>query len=107
MELIDGQTLDELLQREGPLSAERTVKLVGQICEALAEAHSLPEPVVHRDLKPPNIFIERQQGQEWVRIGDFGIAKVLGEHTSGLTPALVSRQARPGIWRPSSGWERR
>lgn len=69
------------------------MRIASQLCEALAEAHSLPAPVVHRDLKPPNIFVEQRQGQDWVKIGDFGIAKVLSEHTVGLTQV---GQSSPG-----------
>jgi TolB-like protein/Flp pilus assembly protein TadD len=83
MELVRGPTLKAVLQQQGPLPVARVVSIVGQLCEALAEAHRLP--VVHRDLKPANIFLEERQGQDWVKIGDFGIAKVLGEHGSTLT----------------------
>ncbi|MBI3301122.1 MAG: serine/threonine protein kinase [Deltaproteobacteria bacterium] len=55
MELIQGPTLQEVLQRHGLLPVEHVVRIVGQVCEALAEAHSLSEPIVHRDLKPANI----------------------------------------------------
>lgn len=102
MELIRGPILREVLQQQGKFSVERAVKIASQICEALAEAHSLPEPVIHRDLKPPNIFVEQRQEQEWVKIGDFGIAKVLGEHTSGLTQTGMSpgtpRYMAPEQW---------
>jgi len=85
MELVRGPTLKDILQRQGPLPVTRVVRIVGQVCDALAEAHGLPEPIVHRDLKPANIFVEERHGQDWVKVGDFGIAKVIGEHTSGLT----------------------
>ena len=85
MELVRGPTLKEILQRQGPLPVTRVVRIVGQVCDALAEAHGQPEPIGHRDLKPANIFVEERQGQDWVKVGDFGIAKVLGEHTSRLT----------------------
>ncbi len=85
MELVRGSTLKDLLQRQGSLPVARVVHIVGQVCDALAEAHGQLEPVVHRDLKPANIFVEERQGQDWVKVGDFGIAKIIGEHTSGLT----------------------
>ena len=90
MELVQGQTLRELLRRKGALSVERTLHIAGHICEALFEAHSLTEPIVHRDLKPENIFLAQRQGKDWVKIGDFGIAKVLGDHTGGLTHTGMS-----------------
>jgi serine/threonine protein kinase len=90
MELIDGPTLKEILNRDGHLSLEQAVRIASQMCIALATAHGLPEPIVHRDLKPANIFIEQQNGHEWVKVGDFGIAKIIGEHTSGLTQTGMS-----------------
>ena len=85
MELVQGQTVQALLRQHRILSTEHVVRLACHICEGLAEAHGLPEPVVHRDLKPANIFVEQQHGQEWAKIGDFGIAKMLGDQTAGLT----------------------
>jgi serine/threonine-protein kinase len=85
MELVQGQTLRELLRQEGSLSVEHTLHITGQICEALAEAHSRVDPIVHRDLKPANIFLAQRQGKDWAKIGDFGIAKIVGDHTDGLT----------------------
>lgn len=85
MELVRGPTLKDILQKHGPLPVERAVRIAGQVCDALAEAHGQPEPIVHRDLKPANIFVEERQGQDWAKVGDFGIAKIVGEHSSGLT----------------------
>ena len=90
MELVHGQTLRELLRAEGTVSVERMLHIAGHICEALAEAHSRPEPIVHRDLKPGNIFLAYRPEQDWVKVGDFGIAKVVGEHTGGLTHTGMS-----------------
>lgn len=90
MELVPGQTLRELLRQEGTLPVERVLHLTGHICEALAEAHNRAEPIVHRDLKPENIFLAQRQGQDWVKIGDFGIAKVLGDKSSRLTQTGMS-----------------
>lgn len=84
MELLP-QTLKDWVAEHRPLAVEQVVQIIGQICEGLAEAHGLAEPVVHRDLKPANVFVEYRQGQLEVKIGDFGIAKVVGEHTDGLT----------------------
>jgi eukaryotic-like serine/threonine-protein kinase len=73
MELVQGQTLKEILVSTGPLSVLKAVRITIQICDALTAAHHLP--IVHRDLKPENIFLEERQGQELVKVGDFGIAK--------------------------------
>jgi serine/threonine-protein kinase len=103
MELVEGPTLRGILRRFEPLSVGRAVSIIGQVCEALAEAHGLPEPIVHRDLKPANIFIENRQGHDWVKVGDFGIAKVVGEHSSGLAHTGASpgtpRYMAPEQWK--------
>ena len=70
MEYVSGEDLKSSLTRMGPLSAGKTVFLAKQICEGLAEAHKLG--VVHRDLKPQNIMIDRGGN---IRIMDFGIAR--------------------------------
>ena len=100
MELINGLTLEQVLERQGPLSVARAITLAGQICEALAEAHGLPEPVVHRDLKPSNIFIEQRQGRELAKIGDFGIAKIVSEQATNLTQVGYSSPGTPTYMAP-------
>jgi len=81
MELVDGPTLKDVIAHYAPLAPERAVEIGSQICEALHEAHTLSEPVVHRDLKPANIFVERWPLATRVRVGDFGLAKIVGEET--------------------------
>ena len=75
MEYVEGSTLAETLQREGPFAPERAVRVVAEICEVLSEAHALG--IVHRDLKPSNIIIN----EHGVCVLDFGIAKVLQDST--------------------------
>ncbi len=72
MEYVDGLTLRQL-GRERPLTPREALQIVPQICEALQYAHD--EGVVHRDIKPDNILIDKK-GR--VKIADFGIAKILG-----------------------------
>ena len=75
MEYVEGSTLSHLLRSEGPLSAQRTIALALQIAGGLEEAHRIG--LVHRDLKPPNILLTRRAGSaEFVKIIDFGLAKV-------------------------------
>ena len=88
MELVNGRSLhDEICQ--GPMDIARVTAIGSQICDALAQAHSLG--VVHRDLKPDNILLTSQPGAvDVVKILDFGIAKVAsqGQNTqSALTQA--------------------
>ncbi|MFZ2053433.1 MAG: PEGA domain-containing protein [Candidatus Aminicenantales bacterium] len=70
MEYISGDGLEALIKREGCLPISRAVTIARQICEGLAQAHSLG--VVHRDLKPHNIMID---GKDHAHIMDFGIAR--------------------------------
>src|SRR5947209_5434146 len=77
MEFLDGEELNMLLTREGRLRPERAVEIGRQALEALGEAHRLG--VIHRDVKPHNLFICRDgSGRDMVKVLDFGIAKVAG-----------------------------
>ncbi len=73
MELLDGEDLSARLKREGRLSLAATSALLGQLGKGLRRAHEAG--VVHRDLKPGNIFLQRQDDDVVVKILDFGIAK--------------------------------
>ena len=75
MELLDGIDADTLIKRFGPISAERVVHIVRQMCHSLSEAES--HGLVHRDIKPANIFLCRYgEDHDFVKVLDFGIAKV-------------------------------
>lgn len=71
MELLDGETLADRLEREHTISAMDTVEIALQIARSLAEAHEIG--IVHRDLKPGNVFLGRIQ-RNLVKVLDFGIA---------------------------------
>jgi eukaryotic-like serine/threonine-protein kinase len=86
MEFLDGKPLSKVLEESRPLPVTRLVDLAHQISDALAAAHQ--RSIVHRDLKPDNIFlIKRGSQQDFVKILDFGIAKVSSGATSKLTRA--------------------
>src|SRR5580693_10006126 len=70
MELIEGQTLRQLLA-VGPMPIRKTIELAAQIAEGLAKAHEAG--IAHRDLKPENLMVSRDG---FVKILDFGLAKV-------------------------------
>jgi eukaryotic-like serine/threonine-protein kinase len=74
MELLEGQTLRDLLAREAPLDPARAVSFMLQTCAAVAAAHAAG--LIHRDLKPANIFIEQRPNfPAAVKVLDFGVAK--------------------------------
>ena len=76
MELLQGQTLAEILESNGPFPVMRAVDCILQVCEAIAEAHS--HGIVHRDIKPQNLFLTRNaEGEPFVKVLDFGLAKSL------------------------------
>lgn len=74
MELLQGKSLSELIAETGPLSPERAIPILTQVCNALSHAHS--QGIVHRDLKPSNVVLVGDDLTD-VRLVDFGIAKVL------------------------------
>lgn len=77
MEYLEGETLAKLLAREGMLSVERAGALLAQAARAMAQAHAAG--ILHRDLKPDNLFITRgEDGSAVVKVLDFGIAKLMG-----------------------------
>ena len=72
MELLDGLDLDSLVRRFGPLPSERVVRLMIQACHSLADAHA--QGLIHRDVKPANIFVCRKgRDVDFVKVLDFGL----------------------------------
>jgi len=97
MEYLEGHSLAEIVRREGPLPPERAVHILGQIAQALDYAHA--QGLVHRDVKPGNIIVGRQ---DHATLTDFGVARSL-EGTrltqSGVivgTPAYMSPEQVKG-----------
>jgi len=80
MEYVSGEDLKSLLKKTGQLTIKKAIAIAKQVCEGLAEAHRLG--VVHRDLKPHNIMIDKEGN---ARIMDFGIARSL--KMKGITEA--------------------
>ena len=78
MEFVSGRAIADVLEKDGPMKADRAEKILGQICGSLAEAHE--KGIIHRDLKPDNIILTERAGQkDFVKVLDFGIAKRSGE----------------------------
>jgi serine/threonine-protein kinase len=87
MELVDGVTLRQLVDRDGPIGGARATLILRQAARALAEAHA--RGLVHRDVKPANIMLcERAQVPDTVKVLDFGLVKALDDpEADGLTQA--------------------
>lgn len=86
MEYVEGESLVDVLEREGRLSLEETVTLTRQIASGLAEAHAAG--LVHRDIKPGNILLRRlASGTRLAKVADFGLARSFDG------PALSSARA--------------
>ena len=90
MELLDGEDLSDRLAKVGRMGAQETVEILAQVARGLDRAHAAG--VVHRDLKPQNIFLhQRENGAFVVKIVDFGISRIQhksdGREVTGLTRA--------------------
>ena len=86
MELVDGVTLQQLVDRDGPVADARAALILRQAARALAEAHA--RGLVHRDVKPANIMLcERAQVPDTVKVLDFGLVKAVDDPEAGLTQA--------------------
>jgi len=78
MEFVLGRSIADVLEKDGPMKADRVEKILAQICGSLTEAHG--KGIIHRDLKPDNIILTERAGQkDFVKVLDFGIAKRSGE----------------------------
>jgi serine/threonine protein kinase len=80
MELLEGETLSRFVQRHGRLTASFTAQVVSQLCRALSKAHA--QGIVHRDIKPDNVFLIDPEREVFVKVLDFGIAKNLRDELS-------------------------
>jgi eukaryotic-like serine/threonine-protein kinase len=83
MEYLEGQTLAQIIKRQGAMPVARSLHLFAQVCRALNAAHD--KGIIHRDLKPENVIvIQTAEMSDRVKVVDFGIAKV----ASGTTDTL-------------------
>src|SRR5215203_4343744 len=90
MEYVEGETLYDLLRREGTVNPQRAVNIMRQVVAGVEAAHD--EGILHRDLKPANIFLMQQKRRTtsedgFVKVGDFGLAKIVNADRSELTSA--------------------
>jgi serine/threonine-protein kinase len=88
MEALQGRSLTQVLREDAPLSVPRALALVEQVGRALAAAHA--RGVVHRDVKPDNVFVERlPSGVERAKLIDFGISHVPGNSRLTLDGEII------------------
>lgn len=83
MRFVEGPDLASLLREEGPMSVPDALMVLGQVAEALDAAHA--HGLVHRDVKPANVMLDRRQGRWHAYLTDFGLAKPdeqISEHTA-------------------------
>jgi serine/threonine-protein kinase len=88
MEYLQGMTLREHLQQEGPLCFQAGLQLFGQLLLALVHAHE--RSIVHRDIKPDNLFLLNQSGvRSHLRVLDFGIARIYHREAAASSATLT------------------
>jgi serine/threonine-protein kinase len=83
MERLDGWSLGRILTQRGSLPVRETLDYFGPICNALGAAHRAG--IVHRDLKPSNVMVSHPGQELWVKLIDFGIAKLVAPEVPRLT----------------------
>lgn len=86
-EFVPGETLRDLLQREGAMSATQAGELMGQVLDALVDAHA--QGIVHRDLKPLNIMVTQRGDRLHAKVLDFGIGTLASELASAESGELT------------------
>jgi eukaryotic-like serine/threonine-protein kinase len=84
MEYVDGQNLREIVKTQGPMGQQRVIEVMADVCAALDFSHK--HSIIHRDVKPANIMINRSGA---VKVMDFGIARALGEGQNVTQTAAV------------------
>ncbi|MEJ5918761.1 MULTISPECIES: Stk1 family PASTA domain-containing Ser/Thr kinase [unclassified Corynebacterium] len=84
MELVQGETLRDIVRREGPMDTKRAAAVMADVCDALNFSHQTG--IIHRDVKPANIMITNTGV---VKVMDFGIARALGDSTTMTQTAAV------------------
>ena len=87
MEFLEGESLGALIARSGRLEQQRALRIARQIASALGAAHK--KGIVHRDVKPENVFLLTRNEQDYVKVVDFGISKSLRPEDGSDSPRLT------------------
>ena len=90
MDLLHGESLDQLLARRQRIPAIEAMFLLQPVLSALASAHALG--IVHRDIKPPNIFLEQGEGGPFGRLLDFGLARLTATEGAAAMTSVLTRE---------------
>ncbi len=90
-ELLEGEDLQVRLDRDNKLSVADALSITRQLCRAVADAHAVG--VVHRDLKPSNVFLCKTEGAPFVKVLDFGVAKLEDDERLTRTDAVMGTAA--------------
>jgi serine/threonine protein kinase len=106
MEYLEGATVGEVVERSGPMPAERVIHILEQVCGSLEEAHA--KGFIHRDIKPDNVFLaHRGSSYDFVKVLDFGLVKEVdaeispGKSTLLMgTPGYIAPEAAAMGYRP-------
>ena len=91
MELLEGRSLAEEIESLGRLPVARARRVAADVCDVLIAAHQAG--LVHRDVKPSNVFLHQSKGEEQVKVIDFGIAKLMDADSTVLDSAGARRTA--------------
>ncbi|HVU05868.1 MAG TPA: serine/threonine-protein kinase [Polyangiaceae bacterium] len=102
MEYLEGVDLETLLVQEGPLRIGKAIDFVRQACAALSEAHALG--IVHRDVKPENLFLARHGEKSTLKVVDFGIAKRLDPARAKVLTGPQESMGSPCYMSPEQMW---
>ena len=104
MELLEGETLEARVQSGRALTLEEASRVLVQICKALERAHALG--VIHRDIKPDNVFLIENDDEIFVKVVDFGIARdergAPGVTVSGTTMGTPSYMSPEQLFQPKN-----
>jgi serine/threonine-protein kinase len=81
MEFLEGESLAQLVIRDAPLPVERSLRIARQVASALGAAHD--KGIVHRDVKPENVYLVRRSDADYVKVVDFGVSKAVHTREEG------------------------
>ncbi len=99
MELVDGPSVQAMVDAQGPLPIDTIGQLMIQAASALRSAHA--RNIIHRDIKPSNLLVSRRQGRDFLKVCDFGIAKMGDPQLAGnIRTRTKSFLGTPGFTAP-------